>query len=146
MTEACPNIFGENMKLSLEIHKDSAIPIYSQMEEQIRLLIHRGVLKPGDPMPTVRELAVDLCINLNTVARVYRDLQNADALTLKRGIGTFVAENPVNQAIHESEFKAIEKKVRELVAKCQHTNMTSAQLFQFIERIWKEEQNETNSI
>lgn len=80
------------MSLSVRINRKNGIPLYVQLEEQIRVLMHRGELQPGDLMPTVRELAVQLEINSNTVARVYRDLQNDGLLNLKRGIGTFVSD------------------------------------------------------
>ena len=80
------------MSLAVQINKTNGIPLYIQLEEQIRLLMHRGELKPGDLMPTVRSLAVELEINSNTVSRVYRDLQNEGLLTLKRGVGTSISE------------------------------------------------------
>ena len=130
------------MKLPIEINKENGIPIYIQLTEQIRLLIHGGVLKPGGGMPTVRSLAVDLEINSNTVARVYRDLQNAGILKLKRGIGTFVAEGSATRTIHEKNFKAIEKKVRELITLSRREGIAPVELFQFIEVKWKEGKNE----
>ena len=80
------------MNFPLKIDKRSGIPIYIQLGESIRLLIREGKLKPGDDLPTVRSLAVQLGINANTVARVYRELQTDGLLRLERGIGTFVAE------------------------------------------------------
>ena len=80
------------MELRIEIEKRSAVPIYAQLRDQIRLLVLRGALAPGDSMPTVRALAVDLGVNANTVARVYRDLQTEGVLRLERGVGTFVTE------------------------------------------------------
>jgi len=57
--------------VDFELQKDSAIPLYIQLNEQVRLHIHRGRLRPNDPMPTVRNLAVQLGINANTVAKVF---------------------------------------------------------------------------
>ena len=83
------------MSLFSEIDKGSGIPFYIQLSEQIRLLVHEGRLGAGDPLPTVRELAVELEVNANTVARVYRDLQQAGVLDLRRGVGTFVSDKVV---------------------------------------------------
>jgi len=65
-------------------------PIYAQLERAIRLGIATGRLQPDAQLPTVRQLAVDLGINANTVAKVYRDLERAGVLETRRGIGTFI--------------------------------------------------------
>src|SRR6478736_6372121 len=69
-------------------------PLYAQLERGIRAAIAAGRLKVGDRLPTVRNLAVELKINANTVAKVYAELERAGVLTTQRGIGTFVRENP----------------------------------------------------
>lgn len=66
-------------------------PIYAQLERGFRAAIAAGRLQPGDQLPTVRELAVELRINANTVARVYSDLERSDIVETRRGVGTFVA-------------------------------------------------------
>ena|SRR5262245_32158567 len=70
-------------------------PIYAQLERGLRAAIATGRLRPGDQLPTVRQLAVDLRVNANTVARVYGELERAGALETKRGVGSFVAATPV---------------------------------------------------
>jgi GntR family transcriptional regulator len=67
-----------------------ATPIYAQVERGLRAAIAAGRLKPGDQLPTVRELAVDLRVNANTVARVYSELERAGVFETRRGVGTFV--------------------------------------------------------
>ena len=79
------------MELSIHVDKDSGIPIYMQLREQIHLLLKRGILTVGDSMPTVCSLAVELGVNANTVSRVYRDLQNEGLLRLECGVGTTIA-------------------------------------------------------
>jgi GntR family transcriptional regulator len=70
-------------------------PIYAQLERGLRAAMATGRLRPGDQLPTVRQLAVDLRVNANTVARVYAELERAGALETKRGVGSFVAATPV---------------------------------------------------
>jgi GntR family transcriptional regulator len=65
-------------------------PIYAQLERAIRLGIATGRLRPDAQLPTVRQLAVDLRVNANTVAKVYRDLERAGVLETRRGVGTFI--------------------------------------------------------
>jgi GntR family transcriptional regulator len=68
------------------------LPLYAQLERSIRVSIATGRLRPGDQLPTVRQLAVGLRINANTVAKVYGELERARVLEARRGVGTFVRE------------------------------------------------------
>src|SRR5262249_49493252 len=74
------------------IHVDprDRTPIYAQLDRGVRAAIASGRLKPGDQLPTVRQLAVDLRVNANTVARVYSELERAGVLETRRGVGSFV--------------------------------------------------------
>ena len=65
-------------------------PIYTQLERGLRAAMATGRLRPGDQLPTVRQLAVELKINANTVARVYSELERAGAIETRRGVGSFV--------------------------------------------------------
>src|SRR5437764_5491035 len=65
-------------------------PIYAQLDRGIRAAIASGRLAVGDRLPTVRQLAVDLRVNANTVAKVYAELERAGLLATRRGVGTFV--------------------------------------------------------
>jgi GntR family transcriptional regulator len=69
-------------------------PIYAQLERGLRAGIAAGRLKPGDQLPTVRQLAVELKINANTVARVYADLERSGVIETRRGVGSFVTATP----------------------------------------------------
>jgi GntR family transcriptional regulator len=77
-------------------------PIYAQLERALRASIASGRLRPGDQLPTVRQLAVDLRINANTVARVYGELERAGVLETQRGVGSFVSATP-RQALPPAE-------------------------------------------
>ena len=69
-------------------------PIYIQIVEQVRLQVSRGDIKTGDQLPTVRQLAADLRVNFNTVARAYRMLDEAGLISTQHGRGTYVWETP----------------------------------------------------
>ena len=73
----------------------SGEPIYSQIVAQIRQMVAAGGLKPGDQLPTVRQMATDLSVNFNTVARAYRQLDEAGVISTQQGRGTYILEQPV---------------------------------------------------
>ena len=77
-----------------DINPSNASPIWLQIEEGIRRMISLGSLRPGDAVPSVRDLAKSLRVNPNTVARAYQRLTDAGVLTVKRGEGTYVADSP----------------------------------------------------
>lgn len=78
------------MGLALNIDAAHPTPLYHQLERAIRFAIATGKLAIGDQLPTVRQLAVDLRINANTVAKVYLELERAGVVETRRGVGTFV--------------------------------------------------------
>ena len=78
------------MNLPIQIDTADPLPIYAQLEKGIRLAIATGKLHLGDQLPTVRQLAVALRVNANTVAKVYAELERSGILESRRGVGTFV--------------------------------------------------------
>lgn len=70
----------------------SGVPVYRQIIDQVLGGMASGALKPGTQLPTVRQLAVDLSINPNTVVRAYRELEIREILTTQQGTGTFITE------------------------------------------------------
>lgn len=76
----------------LHVNTASGLPLYLQIQAQVRNAVAAGALKPGDPMPSVRKLAADLRINPNTVARAYLDLEREGVIKAVPGGGTFVAD------------------------------------------------------
>jgi GntR family transcriptional regulator len=80
-----------------------ATPIYAQLERALRAAMATGRLRPGDQLPTVRQLAVELSINANTVARVYAELERAGAIETRRGVGSFVSAGAQTPAPREHE-------------------------------------------
>jgi GntR family transcriptional regulator len=72
----------------------SHIPIYVQLVERVKHLVASGTLHPGDQLPTVRQLAAELRVNFNTVARAYRLLDEAGVISTQQGRGTYVLEVP----------------------------------------------------
>ena len=126
------------MPARFKIDRASPLPVYVQLAEQIRLLVRRGALSQGDPLPTVRELAVALGINANTVTRVYRDLQQEGLLRLERGLGTFVQPRQRDSTLVDRDYQRIVKRTRELVELCRESGLTARELAQLVDGVWKE--------
>jgi GntR family transcriptional regulator len=74
----------------VELDPRDRTPIYAQLERGLRAAIATGRLQLGDQLPTVRQLAVELRVNANTVARVYSELERAGVLETRRGVGSFI--------------------------------------------------------
>ncbi|MGA7858537.1 MAG: GntR family transcriptional regulator [Terracidiphilus sp.] len=83
-------------RFQLDLH--SGVPVYRQVIDQVRGGIASGLLAAGDQLPTVRQLAVDLAINPNTVVRAYRELELGGLLETHQGTGTFISTQKMKQA------------------------------------------------
>ncbi len=96
--------------MELRLDPDSAVPIYLQIVHTIKHQVATGRLKPGEQLPTVRELATNLRINPNTVARAYDQLDGDNVITTQQGRGTYVREHP-DQAhlarVRQEQLKAL---------------------------------------
>src|ERR1051325_4258101 len=92
------------MSAPVAIDSKDPTPLHAQLERGIRLAIATRRLRPGDQLPTGRQLAVDLRLNANTVARVYLALEREGVLVTRRGVGTFIAEKGPKSA-HEEHRK-----------------------------------------
>lgn len=75
----------------MHVNPSSGMPIYLQLKNQLRRAVVGGVLRPGDRLPAVRDLAAEAVVNPNTIARVYRELEAEGLVESQRGVGTFVA-------------------------------------------------------
>jgi GntR family transcriptional regulator len=88
-------------RFHLDLH--SGVPVYRQVIDQVRGGIASGALAAGDQLPTVRQLAVDLAINPNTVVRAYRELELGGLLETHQGTGTFISAQKLKKANAERE-------------------------------------------
>ncbi|MHC4291922.1 MAG: GntR family transcriptional regulator [Planctomycetota bacterium] len=87
----------------IRIEPSSSVPIYRQIADQIRYQIAAGILKEGDKVPSVRELALQVAVNQNTILKVYNELCRENVLKIERGEGTYVSSS--KQDIPMSERK-----------------------------------------
>jgi GntR family transcriptional regulator len=94
----------------------SGVPVYRQIMDQVQAGVASGALEPGHQLPTVRQVAVDLAINLNTVLRAYRELEIRGALETQQGTGTFISNRQVKTG-HPERERQLDQLVTEFVAR-----------------------------
>jgi GntR family transcriptional regulator len=102
------------MKISIDFR--SGQPIYVQITEQIRQMVANGELKQGDQLPTVRQLATDLRVNFNTVARAYRLLDETGLISTQQGRGTYIWETPSEETLQRLRQHSLESLSRRFLA------------------------------
>jgi GntR family transcriptional regulator len=93
------SVAGANSNSMFKFRLDlrSGVPVYRQIIDQVRAGVASGTLTAGDQLPTVRQLAVDLAINPNTVLRAYRELELGGLLETQQGTGTFITQKKVKR-------------------------------------------------
>lgn len=122
----------------LKLDMSSGVPVYRQIIDSVLGGIASGTLQPGNQLPTVRQLAVDLSINPNTVVRAYRELEIRGILTTQQGTGTFITDKEVQPDEVERQ-RRIAQFVRELLARAGAEGITIEDLQQYLQAL-KDEQ------
>lgn len=112
-------------------------PIYEQITEKFRTLIYQGALPAGSRLPSVRQLAMELSINPNTIQRAYMTLEQEGLIYTVKGKGNFVAET---QQIQEKSKEDFRKEFLELVRRGINTGMTEEELMTLVQKGYEEEQ------
>src|SRR6201991_2895250 len=104
-------------KTPFRFHLDlqSGVPVYRQIIDQVRGAIASAALTSGDQLPTVRQLAVDLAINPNTVVRAYRELEIRGILETQQGTGTFISSQKPNGTADDERERRLDQFVNEFV-------------------------------
>ena len=109
--------------MDFSIDPRSGVPFYRQIIERVKYGIVRGQLSPGDQLPTVRQLAADLSVNLNTVVRAYREMEIEGVLDTQQGSGTFVSNHRPD--IGELEMsRKLDQIITELLARAHGYGLT----------------------
>jgi GntR family transcriptional regulator len=102
--------------MQIKIDFRSGEPIYAQIVEHIRQMVANGELKQGDQLPTVRQMATELRVNFNTVARAYRLLDEAGLISTQHGRGTYLWEEPSEQVTRHLRQQGLEGLTRHYLA------------------------------
>jgi GntR family transcriptional regulator len=119
--------YNTSFRFHLDLH--SGVPVYRQIIDQVRGAIASGALASGDQLPTVRQLAVDLAINPNTVVRAYRELELGGLLETHQGTGTFISTQQFPNADAERQ-RQLSQIVADAVARAGASGFTVEQLLE----------------
>jgi GntR family transcriptional regulator len=138
MTMASQSPTGFVLKLDLR----SGVPVYRQIMDQVLGGISTGALKPGDQLPTVRQLAVDLAINPNTVVRAYRELEIREVLATQQGTGTFITDKKPEKNDIEHQ-RRVAQLAGELLARAGADGITLQELLDYFNELQKEQNRRT---
>ena len=125
-------------------HRDmaSGVPVYRQIIDQILGGIASGALSPGDQLPTVRQLAVDLAVNPNTVVRAYRELEIRGVLSTQQGVGTFITTLPVKPGEAERQ-RQLDQLVGSLMARAGSAGFTADDIIDRIKEFVAEQRRQS---
>jgi GntR family transcriptional regulator len=118
---------AEPPTFAFRLDAHSGVPVYRQLIDQIQAAIAAGVLTVGDQLPTVRQVAVDLVINPNTVLRAYREMEIRGTLDTQQGSGTFIADKKIEYSKIERE-RQLGQLVGEFVSRAGSAGFTLDQL------------------
>jgi GntR family transcriptional regulator len=98
--------------IRFRLDTSSGVPTYLQLVHQVKHAVQYGMLKPGDRLPTAREVVEDLAINPNTVLKAYRELEREGFVYSRPGAGTFVADDapaPLARAVHQPLRRSLDR-------------------------------------
>ena len=127
------------MSLSFNVDSGHPTPLYHQLDRAIRFAIATGKLAVGDQLPTVRQLAVDLRINANTVAKVYVELERSGILETRRGVGTFVRARHFEAARDKDRERELRELEDHFLAKAGHLGFSASEVVEHLKGRLKRE-------
>lgn len=124
----------EGTAFTFRLDGRSGVPVYRQLIDQVQGAIAAGVLRPGDQLPTVRLVAVELAINPNTVLRAYREMEIRGILDTQQGTGTFIADNQAEPSKEERE-RRLAQLVSEFVSRAGSAGLTVNELIEALKQL-----------
>lgn len=123
--------------MNIKIQSKSGVPIYEQIEAQIKESIIDGTLETGSPLPSIRSLASDLKISVITTKRAYEELEKEGMIYSVPGKGFFV-DNPDVQYLEEKRTLGIEDEVGVLIGKAKNAGLTKDEFKDMIDILWED--------
>jgi len=130
--------------MELRIDASSAVPMYAQVVEQVRTLIALRALRPGDKLPSVRDLAAQVRINRNTAAKAYQLLEAAGVVETRAGQGTFVADG-VPPWSRDERLRRLERTINRALVEAYHLGVPFDDVLEMTRRLAQEFEDGTHA-
>lgn len=118
------------------VDPDNGVAIYDQIARQVKYAVANGALRIGELVPSVRELAMMLAVNPNTVAKAYRDLQNDSVLEAMRGEGLRVARQAMERC-RKARQRLLEERMTAVVTEAMQSGLSEEEFFVLVRDVWQ---------
>jgi GntR family transcriptional regulator len=117
--------------MEITLNLADGVPIYRQIVNQVKYLVASGLLQPGEELPPIRTLALQLKVTPNTIVKAYSELEAAGVVHTRRGAGTYVSEGRQHIARRERQ-RIIEHRIDALLAEAHHLNFTTEDIVRMV--------------
>jgi len=118
--------------MDIIVNVADGVPIYRQIVNQIKYLVASGLLRPGEELPPIRTLALQLKVTPNTIVKAYDELESSGVIHGRRGAGTFVSEGRLSLLAHEERQRLIEQRIDALLAEAHQLNFTADDIIRML--------------
>jgi GntR family transcriptional regulator len=118
--------------VDITINLTDGVPIYRQIVNQVKYLVASGLVRPGEELPPIRTLALQLKVTPNTIVKAYGELEIAGVVHKRRGSGTFVSEGRPQQVALRERRRLIEQRIDGLLAEAHQLNFTADELVRMV--------------
>ncbi|MBC8026111.1 MAG: GntR family transcriptional regulator [Steroidobacteraceae bacterium] len=118
--------------MDITINLTDGVPIYRQIVNQVKYLVASGLLLPGEELPPIRTLALQLKVTPNTIVKAYGELETSGVLHKRRGSGTFVSEGRPQQVALRERRRVIEQRIDGLLAEAHQLNFTADDILRMV--------------
>jgi len=119
--------------MDIIVNVADGVPIYRQIVNQIKYLVASGLLQPGEELPPIRTLALQLKVTPNTIVKAYDELESSGVIQGRRGAGTFVSEGRPSLLAHEERQRIIQQRIDALLAEAHQLNFTADDILRMLQ-------------
>jgi len=118
--------------VDIAINVTDGVPIYRQVVNQVKYLVASGLLQPGEELPPIRTLALQLKVTPNTIVKAYGELEISGVIHKRQGSGTFVSERRPQQVALRERRRVIEQRIDALLAEAHQLNFTAEEILRMV--------------
>jgi GntR family transcriptional regulator len=118
--------------VDISINVADGVPIYRQIVNQVRYLVASGLLLPGEELPPIRTLALQLKVTPNTIVKAYGELENSGVIQKRQGSGSFVSEGRPQPVVLRERRRVIEQRIDALLAEAHQLNFTAEEILRMV--------------